>query len=190
MLSMPRDGRPARERLRAAALELYREHGFDQTTTAQIARRAGVTERTYFRHFADKREVLFDGEEDLRALLVDAVAAAPTGQSPLQLVVQAFVAVVPLIVANRPEAAQRAEVIAVTPALQERAYAKTASLVDALTEALVVRGHQRATARLTAHVGMAAFQYASNQWTGDSAVDLSDLIAEAADKVATLGTHR
>ncbi len=121
---MPRDGTKARARLREAALELYRERGYDETTTAQIAARAGVTERTYFRHFADKREVLFDGEAELRTILLDAVAAAPPGLAPLSVLVQALTAAVPLLIANRPIAEQRAEVIAVTPALQERAYAK------------------------------------------------------------------
>ena len=79
---MPRDGAQARARLREAALELYRERGYDETTAAQIAARAGVTERTYFRHFADKREVLFDGEAELRAILVDAIATAPAGLAP------------------------------------------------------------------------------------------------------------
>ena len=83
---MPRDGSHARARLRAAALALYRERGYDETTTAQIAARAEVSERTYFRHFADKREVLFDGEAELRAILVDAVAAAPDGLAPLPVI--------------------------------------------------------------------------------------------------------
>lgn len=184
---MPRDGSPARARLRAAALELYREHGYDETTTAQIAARAGVTERTYFRHFADKREVLFDGEAELRAILVDAIAAAPDGLAPLHLVVRAFTAAVPLIVANRTVARQRAEVIAVTPALQERAHAKTAGLVDALTDALAERGISRPTARLTAQVGMAVFERASRSWSGSPRHDLADLIVRAADEVRTLG---
>ena len=114
---MPRDGTRARERLREAALELYRERGCDQTTTALIAERAGVTERTYFRHFADTREVLFDGEAELRTILVDAIIAAPSDLAPLAVVVQALTAAVPLPIANRPIAEQRAEVIAVTPAL-------------------------------------------------------------------------
>ena len=183
---MPRDGAPARARLRAAALELYRAHGYDQTTTAQIAERAGVTERTYFRHFADKREVLFDGEHELRSIFISSIASAPGGQSPLQLVVRAFTAVVPLIVANRPEAAQRAALITATPALGERALTKTAVLVDTLTDAVVARGHRRATARLAAHIGMAAFDYASNQWAADPSADLSPLIAEAIDEVLSL----
>ena len=133
---MPRDGTKARARLRQAALELYRERGYDETTTAQIAARAGVTERTYFRHFPDKREVLFDGEAELRTIVLEAVAAAPAGLAPLPVLLRGLTAAVPLLIANRSVAAQRAEVIAVTPALQERAYAKTAALADALAQAL------------------------------------------------------
>jgi AcrR family transcriptional regulator len=184
---MPRDGTKARARLREAALELYRENGYDETTTAQIAARAGVTERTYFRHFADKREVLFDGEAELRAILVDAIAAAPAGLAPLPVLVRAFSATVPLLVANRPIAEQRAEVIAVTPALQERAYAKTAALTDSIADALVQRGTAPPTARLAARVAMAAFARASERWGGDPAVDLEASIAEAADEVLDLG---
>jgi AcrR family transcriptional regulator len=184
---MPRDGARARARLREAALELYRERGYDETTAAQIAERAGVTERTYFRHFADKREVLFDGEAELRAILVDAIAAAPSGLAPLPLLVRAFTAAVPLLVLNRSVAEQRARVIAVTPALQERAYAKTAALTDALADALANRGIAPSTARLAAQVGMAAFERASRRWAGDPAVDLGASMAQAADEVLTLG---
>jgi AcrR family transcriptional regulator len=184
---MPRDGAKARARLRLAALELYRERGFDQTTTAQIAERAGVTERTYFRHFADKREVLFDGEVELRTILVDAIAAAPAGLAPLPVLVQAFKASVPLFVVNRPVAEQRAAIIAVTPALQERAYAKIAALTASMADALIERGTPPPTARLAAKVGMAAFERASLSWGGDPAKDLGALVAEAADEVLALG---
>ena len=184
---MPRDGAQARARLREAALELYRERGYEETTTAQIAARAGVTERTYFRHFADKREVLFDGEAELRAILVDAIGTAPAGLAPLPILVRAFVAAVPLFVVNRPIAEQRARVIAVTPALQERAYAKVATLTDALATALAERGVAPSTARLAAQVGMAAFECASRRWGGDPTVDLGALIAQAANEVLELG---
>src|SRR5690349_25179007 len=93
---MPRSGAEARARLREAALDLYGEQGYEATTTVQIAARAGVTERTYFRHFADKREVLFDGETELRDTMCGAVAAAPDDLSPLALVLRAYVAAVPL----------------------------------------------------------------------------------------------
>jgi AcrR family transcriptional regulator len=184
---MPRDGAQARARLREAALELYRERGYEETTAAQIAARAGVTERTYFRHFADKREVLFDGEAELRAILVDAIATAPDGLAPLPTLVRAFVAAVPLFVVNRPVAERRAEIIAVTPALQERAYAKTAALTDALANALTERGIAPPNARLAAQVGMAAFERASRGWGGDPTVDLAAAIAQAADEVLKLG---
>ena len=185
---MPRDGTRARARLREAALELYRERGYDQTTTAEIAARAGVTERTYFRHFADKREVLFDGEAELRAILLDAVSAAPDGLAPLAVLVEALTAAVPLLIANRHVAAQRAEVIAVTPALQERAYAKTAALTDALAQSLTERGTPPPTARLAAQIAMATFDRASRRWAEDPTTDLRAAIAEAADEVVALST--
>src|SRR5258708_12931612 len=74
----------ARGRLERAALELYGERGYEQTTVAEIAARAGLTERTFFRHFADKREVLFAGSTALRDLIVDAVAGAPASAPPIQ----------------------------------------------------------------------------------------------------------
>jgi len=184
---MPRSGAEARNRLREAALELYLDRGYDATTTAQIAERAGVTERTYFRHFADKREVLFDGEVELRTIMVDAIVTAPAGLAPLPLVLRAYTAAVPLLVKNRPIAVRRAQVIAVTPALQERAHAKGAALLDAVVTALTVRGVAEPTARLAGQVGMAIFERASRSWGGDPALDLGDLIQDAADEVRALG---
>ncbi|MEV4373699.1 TetR family transcriptional regulator, partial [Nonomuraea sp. NPDC049637] len=125
---MPRSGAEARRRLQQAALELYRERGFDRTTTAEIAARAGLNERTFFRHFPDKREVLFDGEADLRASLVQAVAEAPDGLQPLDLLLYAFRKVEHLLEDNRPFAEPRLQVIAATPALRERDLAKAASI--------------------------------------------------------------
>ncbi len=80
----------ARGRLEQAALELYVERGFEQTTVAEIAERAGLTERTFFRHFADKREVLFAGAGTLRELLVSAVAGAPASAAPIEAVAAAL----------------------------------------------------------------------------------------------------
>lgn len=183
---MPRSGDEARRRLREAALELYAERGYDATTTAQIAARAGVTERTYFRHFADKREVLFGGEEELRDTMLEAVAGAPPGLSPLDLVVIAYLAAVPLFVAGRPVAIRRAQLIAATPALQERAHAKSAALADALVAALVTRGVAESTARLATQVGAAAFQHAGARWYPDPSRDLAALLREAVDEVRSL----
>jgi AcrR family transcriptional regulator len=183
---MPRSGDDARRRLRVAALELYQERGYDLTTTAQIAERAGVTERTYFRHFADKREVLFDGEAELRTIMTTAIEDAPADLGPLPLVMLAYDAAVPLLVTNRALAAKRAEVVAEAPALQERAHAKAAALLDAVTTAVVRRGAPEPTARLAAQVGAAAFDRASRSWASDPARDLRELLAEAADEVRAL----
>jgi AcrR family transcriptional regulator len=184
---MPRSGAQARNRLREAALELYLDRGYDATTTAQIAERAGVTERTYFRHFADKREVLFDGEAELRTIMVDAITTADDGLAPLPLVIRAYMAAVPLLVKNRPIAERRAQVIAVTPALQERAHAKRAALLDAVIAALTLHDVREPTARLAGQVGMAVFERASRSWHDDPALDLGDLIQQAADEVRALG---
>ena len=126
---MPRNGDEVRLRLQEAALELYLERGYDKTTTADIAVRAGVTERTFFRHFDDKREVFFDGEAQLRDLLTGAVAAVPGGTRPLPALRAAFHQAVPLIERNLPVTERRMPVIVATPALQERALAKSAALV-------------------------------------------------------------
>src|ERR1700685_2866643 len=90
-----------RLRLQRAALELYAERGFDRTTAADIAALAGVTERTYFRHFPDKREVLFDGEAETRAAIVDAVSGVPAGRPPLPALLEAFLAAVPVFEQDR-----------------------------------------------------------------------------------------
>lgn len=183
---MPRSGAEARRRLREAALDLYRERGYDATTTAEIAARAGVTERTYFRHFADKREVLFDGELELRDTIVGAIEAAPPAQSPLAVLTHAFVASVPLFVAGRRVAELRQSIIDVTPALQERAHAKSAALVASITAALAARGESRSSAALAGQIGMAAFGHAIRGWNGTSGTDLERLIRVAFDEVRAL----
>lgn len=183
---MPRSGAQARRRLREAALELYRERGFDATTTAQIAERAGVTERTYFRHFADKREVLFDGELQLRETIVGAIETAPSDDPPLTVLTRAFIASIPLFVAGRRVAELRQAIIDVTPALQERAHAKTAALVESITGALIARGVSGPSAALAAQVGIAAFRQALSGWGGASGTELEQSIRTAIDDVRAL----
>src|ERR1700761_818477 len=161
---MPRSGDDARRRLQQAALELFRERGYEATTTAEIAARAGVTERTFFRHFPDKREALFDGEEAFRAALTDAVMAAPKGATPMEALFLAFRSVEQTIENNRPLTEPRQAVIAQTPALQERVLTKTAGLIEALSQALCRRGVERRLALLAADVGMAAFAHATRAW--------------------------
>ena len=156
-----------RVRLQRTALELFRERGYDQTTAAEIAARAGVTERTFFRHFPDKREVLFDGEARLRAALTAVIADAPEGLGPLDTLFRAFRSVQPLLEGNRPFSKPRHEVISSTPALHERELAKTAALADALAAALQARGVADLRAVLAARIGMAAFAHATVCWLDD-----------------------
>ncbi len=161
-----------RGRLQQAGLELFRERGYDQTTAAAIAARAGVTERTFFRHFPDKREVLFEGEAVLRTLLTASIRQAPGGLGPLDTLFRAFRSVQPALEANRPFAEPRHEVISNTPALQERELAKTTALADSLAAELKARGVADVRAALAARVGMAAFVYGVIAWLNDPSQNL------------------
>ncbi|GGM14060.1 TetR family transcriptional regulator [Streptomyces fumigatiscleroticus] len=183
---MPRSGAEARRRLQQAALELYRERGFDQTTTAEIAARAGVNERTFFRHFPDKREVLFDGEADLRAALTQAVAEAPEGLQPLETLLRAFRKAGRILEENRPFSEPRMAIIAVTPALRERDLAKAASLTEAVAEALRQRGVAERLAGLAAQTGWAAFHHAAQAWIDDPAQSLDAHLRQAFDDLRAL----
>ena len=162
-----------RSRLQRSALELFAERGYDRTTATEIAARAGVTERTFFRYFPDKREVLFGGEAILRAALTVSIAGAPDGMGPLDMLFRAFRSVVELLEANRPFSKPRQAVIAATPALAERELAKVALLSEALAAALMARGVGAVQATLAARTGMAAFAQATLAWLDDPARGLS-----------------
>jgi AcrR family transcriptional regulator len=176
---MPRSGAPARDRLVQAALELYSERGYDQTTTAEIAARAGVTERTFFRHFTDKREVLFSVEVSVREALARSLADVPVTVSPLPTVLQAFRSMAPDLESNRPHVEVRRRVIAATPALIERELAKAAALSVVVADALRARGLPDWRAALLAQVGTAAFLHAIHTWEADPSGDLDALIVQA-----------
>lgn len=185
---MPRDGGKIRARLQQAALDLYGERGFEQTTTAQIAERAGVTERTYFRHFPDKREVLFDGEIRLSEALASAVAQLPEDLGPLDTLHRAFLAVEGLLQENRAVAMPRHMVIARTPALRERELTKIASLTSMLASLLQTRGTGPQVAALAAQVGMAAFTQATVEWLSKPVGPLSTHLAHAMKDLRALLT--
>src|SRR5437764_2481501 len=158
----------ARGRLEQAALQLFLERGFEQTTVAEIADRAGLTERTFFRHFADKREVLFSGSTELQKLIVDAIDAAPASVTPIQAITVGLEASGAIFDApRRPYSRQRQAVIDANPELQERELVKLASLAAALADALRRRGVQGPAAGLTAEAGVAVFRVAFEQWLRD-----------------------
>lgn len=175
-----------RSRLQQSALALFKAKGYDQTTAAEIAAHTGVTERTFFRYFPDKREVLFEGQEVLRAALVASIEAAPAGSGPLTLLFQAFRAVQPLLENNRPFAMPRQEIIAATPALQEREVAKLAALTDALALALKSHGIADLPAVLAAQAGMAAFAHATVSWLEAPIPGLGQRMEEAFEALTTL----
>lgn len=180
----------ARGRLEQAALELYTERGFELTTVAEIAQRAGLTERTFFRYFADKREVLFAGAGSLRELLVSSITDAPDSAAPLDAVVAALEAAGALFEERRDYSRQRQAVIAANAGLQERELIKLASLALAIAEALRRRGVNEPAASLTAEAGIAVFKIAFGRWVGGAdGQDLSQIIREALDqlKVVTAG---
>ena len=176
---MPRSGAEARDRLERAALELYIERGYDQTTIADIAARAGVTERTYFRHFPDKREVLFNVESRQQQALADALAEVASSAPPLAAVLQAFRSMAPALEDNRPLAVARHRVISVTPALRERELMKEAALGAVVADALRQRGLSEWSATLLAQVTTAALGHAIHTWVADRNSDINDLIVQA-----------
>lgn len=153
-------------RLRSAAMELFAERGFDETTVADIAQRAGVTERTYFRHFADKREVLFGGEEQIQAVFLDAIADAPGGASVLAMVGAALDAGGRTLeeVRSRDDARARYAVVEAHPALQERERSKLARLAAAVADALEQRGVDALDARLAGDLLVSVFTTAFARW--------------------------
>ncbi|MBV8684542.1 MAG: TetR family transcriptional regulator [Caulobacteraceae bacterium] len=185
---MPRSGEEARRRLQQATLELFLERGYDATTTAEIAARAGVTERTFFRHFLDKREALFDGEEAFRDALSNAVLEAPADLDPMGALLFAFGSVEKTLADNRSFSEPRAVVIARTPALQERVLTKTAGLIAALSGALRRRGVEGQVANLAAQVGMATFSYAASRWAEEPALALGAHLARAFEELQSLSS--
>ena len=182
--SMSRWEPNARGRLEQAALELYIERGFEQTTVAEIAKRAGLTERTFFRHFADKREVLFSGAGTLQDLLVSAVTDAPDSTAPIDAVASALATAGALLQERREGARQRQAVIDANAELQERELIKLASLASAIADALRRRGVRDPAASLTAEAGIAVFKIAFERWVNQTGQpDLPQLIRESLDEL-------
>jgi AcrR family transcriptional regulator len=163
-----------------AAFALYSERGFEQTTVVEIAERAGLTERTFFRHFADKREVLFAGAEALQELLVSTVAQAPASLAPIDAAAAGLEAAGAFIQDGGELARERQAIIASSTELQERELIKLASLAAALAEALRRRGVEDPAASLTAEAGIAVFKVAFERYVEESnQQDLPRLIRES-----------
>jgi AcrR family transcriptional regulator len=155
----------ARQRLQAAALELFATRGFEETTAAEIAQSVGLTERTFFRHFSDKREVLFYGQEQFLQAFVDGVDAAPADASPLEVIAAAVRGAASFFPdERRPYSRIRQSVIDANPALQERELHKLSGTATMLAEALRARGIGEPSATLAAQSGATVFGIAFAQW--------------------------
>lgn len=152
-------------RLAQAAIDLYAERGFEKTTVADIAERAGVTERTFFRHYADKREVLFDGSAAMQEAVLGAIEAAPGGTPPFAAAADGMRAAAALIESRGADfPRRRAAVIAATTSLQERELLKLASLATACGEALRARGVAEPAASLAGQAAVGAFHVGFALW--------------------------
>lgn len=170
---MPRNYEVVHHRLQEAALELFLEFGYDQVTTTEIATRAGVTQRTFFRHFADKRDILFEREETLCAVLTAAVASAPPHLTPVHVLLNAFQSAEPMLEAHRAFVEPRYAVIAATPALSERELTKVATLTALLAAALEQRAVEPGLATLIVQTSLAAMNHATKRWLTDRSCRLS-----------------
>ena len=157
-------------RLQKAALELYEERGFDDVTIAEIAERAGLTKRTFFRYFSDKREVLFAGQAEFRALMVAAVSDAPDGVAPIAAIMAAAEAGGAHLAQYGEGGRRRQAVIAASTELRERELVKLAELTAELAAALRRRGVADLAADLTAQAGIAIFTTAFGHWLGQGAL--------------------
>jgi AcrR family transcriptional regulator len=180
-----------RGRLEQAALALYGERGFENTTVAEIAARAGLTERTFFRHYADKREVLFAGADVLQELLVSNVAGAPDSIAPIDAVGAALEAAGALLQQRREYARQRQAIIAANTELQERELIKLASLASATADTLRRRGVSDPAASLTAEAGIAVFRIAFERWVQETNQrGLPELIRDSLDELKAVTAGR
>lgn len=149
-----------------AAVDLFTEQGYDATTVAQIAERAGVTRSTFFRHFSDKREVLVAGQATLSQLLVEGIAEAPEGAGPLEAVAAGLErASSEMGPVNRALGPRLKAAVAASTELQERDALKSVGLAAAMTGALVARGVPDPSAHLAAELGVLAFKRGYAQWS-------------------------
>lgn len=177
-----------RERLQAAALELFTSKGFEQTTAAEIAQSVGLTERTFFRHFSDKREVLFRGQEDFLQAFTDGMRDAPADAAPLDVVAAALRAVSGFFPDDRrPFSRMRQAVIDDNPSLRERELHKRAGMAAIMLEGLHARGVGEPAATLAAESGATVFGIAFSRWIADGETrSIGEITSDVIDELRNL----
>ncbi|MGF1663413.1 MAG: TetR/AcrR family transcriptional regulator [Kineosporiaceae bacterium] len=180
----------ARHRMTRAALDLFAEQGYQATTVDEIAARAGVTQRTFFRHFGDKGEVLFDEDDGLLAVILGAVAAAPRDEPIIATVRRGLLALAGHLDPAREELRRRAAVIAAEDRLRERELLKLDRWQRRLHALLRERGVGEPDASLAVGLGAACFDAAYRSWLADRArAGLPRRVGRALDRAAALAGH-
>jgi AcrR family transcriptional regulator len=170
----------ARERLVVSAVDLFTEQGYDATTVAQIAERAGVTRSTFFRHFSGKREVLVAGQETLSKLLAEGISQAPASATPLEAVAAGLqCASNEMGQVNRDLGPRLRAAVAANTELQERDALKSIGLAFAMSEALLARGVSDPTAHVAAELGVLAFKRGYAKWSEADRDDTTGLAHHA-----------
>lgn len=172
-----------RGRLERAAFELYLEQGFDQTTVAQITRHAGLTTRTFFRHFLDKRDVLFVGMDELTERVAKAIAAAPAAWPAIKAAASGMNIAAAALQLRRDEAQDRRKLINTTPELRERELMAFASVAKTVAGALSERGTEERVARVIAEAALSTFRIAFEYWGEHPDRELPQLVDETLDEL-------
>ncbi|OYC95191.1 TetR/AcrR family transcriptional regulator [Microbacterium sp. Yaish 1] len=188
---MPRWAPDAALRLERAAIELFRSQGYAATTVPQIAERAGLTTRTFFRHFPDKRDVLFLREREFPDVVADLLAAAPDGLDPMALAMHGLLAVTPELEAWRDAIRERRSIIATDPHLIERERSKSAVLAQAIRDGLARRGVDPVDAALISRTVAGLFDTALELWTADAgAATLASTVEDLHARLAIIARSR
>lgn len=176
----------SRERLEQAALDLFHEQGYAETTVPQITARAGLTTRTFFRYFADKREALFGGEEQVPEQVARFMADAPRSLGPMDLIAKSMAPAAARAFEGRSldHLQRRRAVVDAEPALRERELRKFALMSDAMERGFRDRGVDDLTARLAAELGVTAFRVGATRWIDQGGEP--DLVTTINQTLATL----
>ena len=179
----------SRGRLEQAAYELFLDQGYEQTTVADIAARAGLTERTFFRHYADKREVLFGGSAALQDELLRALDPLPAAMPTIETVRIAVEALSRVLHGRRALSRERQRIVAAHADLQERELIKRATLTAALAQALQRRGVREPAASLAADMGIGVFYVGFNHWLNDPADrELVEIVHEGFEQLKVVAS--
>jgi AcrR family transcriptional regulator len=177
-------------RLMKAALTLFAEQGYEETTVSEIAERAGLTKRTFFRYFSDKREVLFGGSEELERIWLEAAAAAPSEATPLAVATAGFDPVAEMFAERHDFARVRAAIIDANPELRERELIKLQNLAASIKAVLLDRGSSANAAVLAAQAGVTVFHVAFARWVEqDDATAFRRLMDESLEQLRSVTAH-